>query len=283
MDLKKISLNELPKYSPWPERMLGFSPWTIKARTIEKTEKEYNQDKYLPCLNKFEEAKGAISMEEMKKFELADDFLEVCISFEDELFLTSFGNARKIYYEEISRTLKAGINKSKTIVELATGYGYNLWMLSQNFTNPDLTWLGGEYADNAILLGKKLAKKNVQIVKFNFYETPYDMLHEAIGPITIFSVYGIHQLPSAKDVLDGLRPYKNKIERVVFFESIYEHCDPASLIGLMRKKYIELCDYNTDMLTILRSSDDVEIITERKNVIGLNPLLPTSIIEWKFK
>lgn len=283
MDLKKIDLNDLPTYSQWPERMLGLSPWTVKTRTLEKTEAEYNVDKYMPCLNKFEESMGKISMEEIKKFELGDDASELCISFGDELFLTTFGNARKKYYEEIRQVLKPSIEKSRTVIELAAGYGYNLWMLAQEFTDPSLKWIGGEFAENAIELGNKLAGPNAIIEKFNFYETPYNLLSKVEGPITIFSVFGTQQLPSAKDVLLGLRPYKDKIERVVYFESVYEHCDSLTILGLMRKRYIELCDYNTDMLTILRSSDEVEIISERRNVIGLNPLLPASIIEWKFK
>lgn len=283
MKYKKIDLNDLPKYNPWPERLLGLSPWSIQARTIEKTEQEYNCDKYLACLNKLEEAKGNITMSEMKCFEQAKDSTEVCISIDDELFLTTLGEARKAYYGEIKQTLQSSILKSSTVIELGSGYGYNLWMLSQEFPNSNTTWVGGEYADNAIFIGKNLTASNITFEKFNFYQTPYNILEKATGPITVFSVYAAQQLPSAKEILLGLRPYKDKIERVVFFESVYEYCDSKNLLGLMRKRYIEICDYNTDMLTILESAEDIEIISERKNVIGLNPLLPVSIIEWKFR
>ncbi len=284
MNLKQVNLNDLPKYYPWPERLLGLSPWSFKPRTIEKTEAEYNQDKYLRCFNLLQEKDGQMTMDDMKAFEqAADDSIEICISLEDELFTTSLNEARQKLFDEIKNTLQPNILKSSTIIELGAGYGHNLWRLSKEFPSTKLNWIAGEFADNAIKIGEKIAGKNISFSKFNFYKTPYTILENATGLITIFTVYAAQQLPAAKDILIGLRPYKNKIHRVIFFESVYEHYDPYTMLGLMRKRYIELCDYNTDILTILNAAEDIEIVSERKNVFGLNPLLPASIIEWKFK
>jgi len=284
VNLKQVNLNDLPKYYPWPERLLGLSPWLIKPRTIEKTEAEYNQDKYLRCLNMLNEKNSQMTMEEMKTYEqAADNSIEICISLEDELFTSTLIEAKQKLFDEIKNTLHPSILKSSTIIELGAGYGYNLWKLSKEFPNTKLNWIAGEYANNAIQIGEKIAGKNINFFKFNFYKTPYNILENTSGLITLFTVYAAQQLPSSKDILIGLRPYKNKIHRVVFFESVYEHYDHNSMLGLMRKRYIDLCDYNTDMLTILKAAEDVEIVSERKNVFGMNPLLPASIIEWKFK
>ena len=52
----------------------------------------------------------------------------------------------------------------------------------------------------------------------------------------------------------------------------------------MCRKYIKMNDYNTNLLTILKKAEKagrIEIIEEKKNVIGSNPFLPISIIAWR--
>ena len=48
------------------------------------------------------------------------------------------------------------------------------------------------------------------------------------------------------------------------------------------KRYIELNDYNIDMVTTLENAFKKGLINMKvdKNVIGGNPFLPISIIEW---
>lgn len=282
---RKIELNALPEWSSWPERLLGLSPWTPKPRTIAKTEQEYNKEKYFSCLERYKESNGEITMEHMKLFELGDPDAEVCVSFTDELFVMRFGDALEEYYRIIKQKLIPMIKDNSTVVELGTGYGYNLALLQTEISEGrGVAFLGGEYSQNAIQLASLLfnGEEYVSVEPFNFYETPYHLLEKTQGPIVLFTVFGVHQMPKAQAFIDGLRPFTDRIDKVVCFESIFELYDD-SLLGLMRKRYIELCDYNTDLLTLLERSPDVEIISKEANLMGLNPLLPMSIVEWKFR
>jgi len=45
-----VNLNDLPRWSPWPARLLGISPWEAPDRTVEKVDAEYDKDKYAGCL-----------------------------------------------------------------------------------------------------------------------------------------------------------------------------------------------------------------------------------------
>jgi hypothetical protein len=51
---------------------------------------------------------------------------------------------------------------------------------------------------------------------------------------------------------------------------------------LMRRRYAELNDYNRDLLSQLQRRSYIRILSIQTNVIGLNPLNPTSVIEWEF-
>ena len=51
----------------------------------------------------------------------------------------------------------------------------------------------------------------------------------------------------------------------------------------MRRRYIEVNDYNTNLLTVLRDARDagtIQILEERAAVFGANPLLPASVLTW---
>ena len=65
-------------------------------------------------------------------------------------------------------------------------------------------------------------------------------------------------------------------------ESVFELYDDSEF-GRMCRRYVELSDYNTDLLTLLESDSDISVISKKANVFGLNPLLPMSVIEWTFR
>ncbi len=279
MDRREVDLNELPAFSPWPERLLGLAPWTAEKRTIQKVEREYDAEKYLACLKKYQDSGDTMSMQEMKEFELGSYDEEICASLGDRIYADARGAFMREYYERIASLLAPHIRESSMVAELGAGYGYNLWMLKSAHPDANVAWLGGEYSANGVLLANKLAHE-IGMEKFDFYDMPYKMFEEGDSDITIFTVFGVHQLPSAAAFIEGLRPYKDRIRRVINIESVYEFCD-TTLLGHMRKRYIEMCDYNTDLYTLLSAAPDIDIIDEKRTVMGLNPLLPMSVVEWE--
>ncbi len=284
MKKTKIDLNELPEWSAWPERIFGFTPWEIKKRTTEKNNQEYDKEKYLQCVEEYERTLSKMTVDEIKSFELGVLHERVCVSYGEELFVMNEQDAINDYYERLEELVLPHIQKAGTVVELASGYGYNLSRIKGKSQIADVNYLGGEYSVNAVSLAGRLFADTpeIRVVPFDFYQTPYQLLSTTTGPLTIFTVYGTQQLPNAIAVIEGLRPYRERIHRVIFVESVYE-LTGDTLLGMLRKRYIELCNYNTDMLALLENSPDIEIFSVTANTIGLNPLLPASVIEWKFK
>ncbi len=281
--MTKIKLDDLPLWSPWPSRLLGLSPWNMQYRTIEKMDQEYDRDKYARCLAYYSESSSEVTPEGVKQFEFGQDLsATVCVSHGNDLVLMSLEEARTRSYQLITETMRHAIEQSATVIELGCGYGYNLWMLLQRFRNK--RFRGGEYSKNAVHLGTDLFRESpiITVMQFNFYDPVYQILEAVEQPITIFTSHAIEQLPDSVPFFEALLPHRNRIEAVFHFEPIYELHD-ATLLGLMRRRYTEVNDYNRNLLSQLRErSEFVRIVRTEADVFGLNPLNPTSIIHWEF-
>ncbi|MDQ3049038.1 MAG: hypothetical protein M3R27_15925 [Bacteroidota bacterium] len=266
--MKAVSVNEyLSSSNPWSSRLLGLSDFQ-KKRDVQQVENEYNLDKYARLLKS--ELKNA---EEYKQLEFEQAGLhpvtgEMLISFGDEIFKTTVANARNIYYGLIKTTLDK--YRSKNVCELGCGYGYNLSYIGEGA-------YGGEYSKNAVTLGKKIG---LDVVEFNYYQ-PAD--YNFIRPeTTVFTTHSIEQIPDATVIIKSLEEQKSKIKYVVHFEPTVIP-GRTSLLGLLRNKYMELNDYNRNLIDILKNHPGIEILELQTDSFGLVPLNTTNLIVWKFK
>jgi hypothetical protein len=266
--MEAVSINEYFNNSnPWTKRLLGFEQFQ-KHRNIQQVENEYNLDKYAKLL-----AFDFKTAEEYKAKEFEQAGLdpvdgEIVISFGEELFKTSVANMRSIYYGLI----KTAVSKylSKNICELGCGYGFNLSFLGPNS-------YGGEYSENAVILGKKLG---MDIVGFNYYKPEdYEFIR---SETTVVTAHSIEQIPDAQIIIDSLAKQKDKINYVVHFEPTIIP-ERLSLLGLLRNMYMKQNDYNTNLIQVLKSRTDIEILELKTDYFGIVPLNTSNLIIWKFK
>ena len=276
-------MNELPLYSPWPARLLGWAPWVVPTRDLAKVDAEYDKDKYASCLAFYHEHRnGEVTPDDIKRFEFKDTGL-VCVSIKEELALLSRDEARERYGRLLRDTMSNAINGADTVIELGCGYGYNLWMLSQHFRGKN--YIGGEYSSNAVELASHLYETSKQgsritVEKFDFYSSRYEILSRILsGKTVVFTSHAIEQLPSAMKVVAGIESCGGPLT-VFHFEPVYELCSD-SLLGLLRRKYAVVNDYNRDLYTLLRNNNRVRLVQVVPDVFGGNPLNATSIIEWE--
>jgi hypothetical protein len=279
-----VDLNNLPAWSIWPPRLLGLAPWTIPSRTMQKVEQEYDKEKYAQCLDYYDlHADRNVTPEEVKQFEFGHDGARiVCVSHGDELCEVTLGQARDECYRLTLDTVSSRVERCETVVELGCGYGYNLWMLKQHF--PDKDFLGGEYSEKAVQLASHLYQHDpkIRVLPFNFYDDrSYRFLERADPPIAVLTVHAIEQLQSSAAVFDSLLRYRESVQAVFHFEPVYS-LHGETLLGLMRRRYAELNDYNRDLLSELHQRSYIRILRIQADVFGLNPLNPASIIEWEF-
>ena len=265
--MKPVSLNDfLNDKNPWTFRLLGKTDFK-KNRDIQQIENEYNLDKYAKLLDfdfkTIEEFK-------IKEFELAglNQEKELAVSWGEDIFSITLNGARNLYYKMI----KEKINQfaSENTCELGCGYGFNLSFLGKNA-------YGGEYSRNAVKVAKRLG---MEVCEFNYYNCED---YNFIKPnTTVFTVHSIEQMPDASVIIECLEKQKDKINYVIHFEPTFVE-DRHTFFGLLRNQYIELNDYNRNLITVLKKHPSVEILEFEPDVIGLSPLNSTNIIVWKFK
>lgn len=278
-----VSLNDLPRYSQWPARLLGLSTWERPNRTRGKVTSEYERDKYARCLEFADAAKVVPDVEEVRRYEFSEENQDVCAAWGDELGAAALMDAYEDYYALIANTVLPLLENGTTVIELGCGYGYNLSMLKRR-TNVKCSYIGGDYAQTAVELAGKIFsdEKDVRVGHFDFYDTSYKLLETLEGPLVVFTAHAIEQLPDVRNLFPALSAHREKIRAVVHCEPVYEYYGD-NLLGLLRKRYIEANDYNRNLVSELRSrAREIEIVKEQKNMFGFNALNPTSVIEWRF-
>lgn len=250
----------------WARRLLGLEPFS-KRRSEDEVTREYDREKYGKLA-----AVPAATLEECKRAEFAlaglETTSELTVSFGEDLLRMSLDEARFHYYRLIKEVV--GRYPAPRYCELGCGYGYNLSLL-------DGERYGGEFSANAVALGKKLG---ADVSAFNYYR-PSDF--DLIRPdSTVFTVHSLEQIPDAAQVVDNFAAKRDRIRYVVHLEPTFVP-SRRTLPGLIRNRYIELNDYNRNLLAVLHGRPDVEILEERHDVMGLNPLNSTNVICWGFR
>jgi len=280
--MRQIGIDELSSYSPWVERLLGVAPFQKLERNIAKIDAEYDKDKYAK-LRQFYKQNPGIDIDELKR--VADGNLlpdeEVCISRGDELFLVSAAEAQWLARQTIVDSLQPYMAKSPVVIELGCGYGYNLGVLRE--IAPNCSFIGADYSSNAVALASELFKGYPEIIftTFNFYDEDWPFFDDFDGKALVFTNHAIEQMPSAKSVMEAFLKYRQKIAGVIHLEPAFEFNDADSKLGLMRRGYTLMNDYNRDLFTVIREAG-AKILKTEKDVFGHNPLNPTSIIAWQF-
>lgn len=243
---------------------------------------EYDQDEYLRCLN-YAQAQTKPTPDEVRAHECRlESGKSFCVSQGETLYEMPGEKIIGVDAELLVDTLSPLMKEGDTIVEIGCGYGINLWELWKRF--PDKRYCGGEYSDNAVTLANMLYADipAITVEHCNFYDDRYEVL-ERCPPdsrVIVFTRHAIEQLPTVKPFLTTLTRYFDRIACVVHLEIVSEN-RTNSLLGLLRQRYIDLNDYNRDLLSALQSRSDIEIVSNTPDVYGINPMNPTSLLIWK--
>lgn len=282
--MERIDLDELPRWSPWPARIMGAAPWRVPRRTRERVEQEYDGEKYAACLRYAREQGEALTVDGIKRFESGAPLeTATCISIGDALFRTTLGDGRDRYVELIRERVGVRAERCRTIVELGAGYGYNLWRLSRHVEGHTL--VGGELSAAAVELADLLYRDmpRITVRRFDFFDMDaYRLLAEAEPPILVYTAHAIEQLPRCGSVIEGLRAYRDRIAGVLHFEPLPPEPADTSMLAMLRRRYVELNDYNTDLMAELEAGAGIRISDVERDVMGINPLNPTSFVAWEF-
>jgi len=275
-------IDDLPRFSPWPARLLGLDPWEPKHKTPLEVTREFEYEKWGPLLKEVREAQRDVTVEEVDSWMARDAPTTLC-SIGNRLECLSPAQAHQKYLNLVESVLMPFL-PATALVELGAGYGSMILALCKRMPFAQMPIFAGEYTASGIELIRRLAKTQLIMIETGHcdFGSPQVVDFSIPQGAVIFTSFAMHYLPTLTSncikKLSASHP-----RAVVHFEPCYEHCDNQNLLGLMRKRYIEVNDYNTNLVSLLRSQQDqglIQIIDERPAVFGRNPLFAASVMVW---
>lgn len=279
----EISINDLPNWSQWPARLLGVESFKAVKRSLAKIHSEYSEDKWQKCLDAYMTSNGTMDAMDLRRLHYELSSAKRRAAVHHGKLMSATNNEIMAWYDSILiAAMASALETADTVVELGSGIGHIMWMLRQSY--PNLTYRGGDFADSAVALAAKLYAKtpDISVEKFDFYAPSYDLIEKARGPVVVITSQALEQVPQSAGVVETLSKYRDKISRVFHLEPAYALYDDGSLLGLMRRRYIEINDYNRDLVSTLQGRKDIEILRLEPNTVGWNPFNSLALIEWRF-
>ena len=279
-----LSLNDLPRFSPWPARLLGSDSWEVHYKSLKEIEREYDQEKWGPLLARLRKDSKIVSIEDVDRLVLSDMPGTLACFLDGGIKLVQPFDFSVLYLEFLENLLKRYLPAS-AFAEFGCGYGYIILNMARRQFFNGLPLIAADYVQSGVDLVKEIACRQgsaVTVDRCDLGSATITNLSIPEGAV-IFTSFSATYVPQLREqfvnALSRLKP-----KAVIHFEPCYEHADSKTLFGLMKQRYIEVNDYNRNLVSLLHQQQSVgkiKILEELPDVIGHNALLPASVLVWR--
>jgi hypothetical protein len=283
MSDQEYTIDDLPQFSPWPARLLGAARWDPRLTTPEEVTREFDQEKWGPLLARARAAPSPPTLEDVVDWELQDAPPSLR-SVGGGLKLMGGKEALSHFRDVVAQTV-ARYLPSSAVVELGCGYGAIILDLARRPAFRGLPFLAAEYTASGVELTRLLAAAQpvaLSVAKCDFRSAEMTELSMPVGSV-VFTSFATMYIPELSvDFVAALA--RRRPQAVVHFEPCYEHCDQTKLLGMMRRRYVEVNDYNRNLVSLLHGQERagaIRILEEQPALCGPNPLLPASVLAWR--
>lgn len=275
---RSLSLDELPRYSAWPARLLGAESFAAHHRTSDEVLREYDKEKWGSVLS-WLKTHSDVTVDDLWRQQGLEPGEMVPFALASRIAIAPLRVVLNAYARLLLDTLKP--HKAKALVELGSGLGDNLLKLA-SVLQPRAAY-GGEFTSSGVECGRTLAKLWSTEARFDHFDYNNPQTLETVPKqALVYTSHSIEQIPQLHEsFVESL--IRRSPQLVVHFEPCYQDHDGQSLIGLMRRRYTELNDYNRNLVELLRSFEDagaIRILEHQANVFSDTPFNPTSIVMW---
>jgi hypothetical protein len=283
--VKISSLDELAKFSPWPARLLGLTPWATREKTPDEIEREFGKEKWGALLERFKADPDA-RLEDVDRWAAGDSVATTLASVDQHIVEMSPDESHEAYIAFIENALVPYLPAS-ALVELGCGYGSVILGLARKAAFQDMPYFAADVTTTGPELAQMLAARESIHLTTGHADLKSPSITDLQIPkgALIYTAYAAQYVePIDNTFIEGLLALAPSA--VVHVEPVYEHCDPSTLLGLLRQRYIQANGYNRNLSTILHDHEalgSLEIIHESVPGFGPNPLLAASVIAWKPK
>ncbi|WP_276301837.1 class I SAM-dependent methyltransferase [Halorussus lipolyticus] len=285
--MRELSLNDLPKHSPWPGRLLGRDDWAEQPGHGGVGIDAYDEV-YATLLGLARENPEMGFREVQRSANHHAEESPVAISRAEDLFLVDVDEKQTLQDEATVAALAGLLDGGETVVSLGCGWGYELGVLAEAY--PDCEFVGGDPTESGVALGRELFGDHdrIRVEPFDFRDDEWDLLEEVLeasesdDEVVLFTQGSLTALPSVHDIVsETLTDYADRVKAGVHLEHVYELHPEETLLGLLRRQYTDFRNYNDDLLASLQAAGGIDIATATYDVVGGNPLHPLSEIRWE--
>ena len=281
--MKIIDFNKIIRYNDWPTRLINTQDLVIKKKSHNEILREFGKEKWYQINELIEKTKNP----NINKIEEIVNDQNKMVSFYKGKFYTCFKKEiDDLHLKIFEKILFKYKNEVDYIVELGAGYGSKILNIAKMEAFKNKNFIAGEITPEGQIAIRKIATHmgiEIDVGFCDISKGEYEDLNIPKNSL-IFTSYSTHYTREfKKDVYQKLLNLNPFI--IIHFEPIYEVFKGGNIHDLMCKKYIEINDYNTNLLEVLYELENDRIIrfNIQKNIIGSNPFLPISIIECKLK
>ena len=278
--MKEINFKDLSDFSTLPETISKSPDADIRYKTKDEVLREFNREKWLQILDEIKKDESILLKDIDCKIEGFDKSFP--FYYKNKFYLGSGKQIFQKHIEVYKNVLDPYTEDASSLVELGAGYGSKILNLSSYENYCELPLYAGEFTNNgcdAIKVLSQRMNKKIEVGHCDLNEEVVEGIKVPKNSI-IFTSYAAHYVKKfSSTFIDFILEMDPKI--VINFEPCYEnHSD--SKYGSMCKRYIELNDYNLNMISVLENAHRIGKINLEitNNVIGSNPFLPLSIIKW---
>jgi hypothetical protein len=283
--MRELSLDDLPKHSPWPGRLLGGDNWDEEPGHGGIGVSAYDE----VYANLLAVARENPEMDFREVQRSANHYAEespVPISRSERLYLVDVDRKQELQDEALVASLAGTLEGGETVVSLGCGWGYELGVLAEAY--PDCEFVGGDPTENGVALGRELFddRDRIRVEEFDFRDDRWDLLEDVVettaDDTVLFTQGSLTALPSVHDIVsETLTDYADRVKAGVHLEHVRELHPEETLLGLLRREYTDLRNYNDDLLASHQATGGIEIASATYDVVGGNPLHPLSEVRWK--
>jgi SAM-dependent methyltransferase len=281
--MTRYTVDDIARFSPWPARLLGQSPWEARVKTPSEIEREFDVEKWGGMLDRARKSPEPVTLDLVDSW--ASEGAGQSLFFDDgELVEMSPRESHDAYVDWVARLL-APFLPATALFEVGCGYGSVILGLGRRAEFAGLPLYAADYTKAGPALAGLIAQNEglaVTTGTCDLTRNPVTALGIPEGAL-VYTSYAAHYAESFDTgLVEGfaaLRP-----ATVVHIEPLYQHCDPESVLGLLRRRYIEVNGYNRNMVTLLHEQERrgrIRLVHETRPLFGPNPLLAASVIAWK--
>lgn len=276
---KKISVDQLPSYTNWPQALINSQKDVLYAKTKEKIFKEYEHDKwgliYQDIKNK------NVSVDDVDEMQFKDPRKDMACSVGVNLFAAPPLQVKLLLVDIIDNAISNVMSEGDNIVELGAGTGSIILRLAKMDKYQRSKFYATDFSNSSLnIIGHLAALDNVNInlQSLDFNSEVFDISIPKNSIIFIsFALCLIENINTNfwRKIM-ALSP-----KAIIVAEPIFDFYEDQTILGLLRKRYYLANQYSTNIYSSIIESTLAEVFVVKKitkNVIGINPLIPASLI-----